>query len=83
MRSLLWFNSTKITLYKPFVSCQDVADPESDKRQEDKIRMYSEVRNVHMELRLLGDGGKRVEMKMWDVRVEDTDTAVMESGVQR
>ncbi|KAL5247330.1 hypothetical protein ACHWQZ_G019262 [Mnemiopsis leidyi] len=61
----------------------DVADPESDKRQEDKIRMYSEVRNVHMELRLLGDGGKRVEMKMWDVRVEDTDTAVMESGVQR
>ena len=45
--------------------------------------MYSEVRNVHMELRLLGDGGKRVEMKMWDVRVEDTDTEVMESGIQR
>ena len=36
-----------------------------------------------MELRLLGDGGKRVEMKMWDVRVEDTDTEVMESGIQR
>ena len=45
--------------------------------------MYSEVRNVHMELRLSGDGGKRVEMKMWDVRVEDTDTEVMESGIQR
>ena len=45
--------------------------------------MYSEARNVTVDLTLLSDGGKKVEVKMWDVRVEDTDTQVIESGIQR
>ena len=45
--------------------------------------MYSEARNVAVDLTMLSDGGKKVEVKMWDVRVEDTDTQVIESGIQR
>ena len=45
--------------------------------------MYSEARNVTLDLRMFGEGGKRVEVRIWDVRVEDTDTQVMESGIQR
>ena len=62
---------------------QDISDPLSGNREEHKIIMYSEARNVTLDLRMFGDGGKRVEARIWDVRVEDTDTQVMESGIQR
>ena len=47
------------------------------------MMMYSETRGISGGITLFSGGSKKVELKVWDVRVEDTEPEIMENGIQR